>query len=394
MTDLRIGRGTGAGPVADIRVPLPRRPADPTPPVADGVELSRLLRLAGLTPAQAVEVGADLLAAVAGRSGPGADCDQVIVDRVVIGADGVVVLRPDPDRWDGGAASALRPSGMAVGVLLDDITRAARLRARRPGPAAGPLLAELDRAVAELLVAGVPAAARTLGEAAAGADRGAVRAELAALAQAVGRHAGQAHDAGPAGRPATAIRPDATPRATGVERNARRLIGAWVLSILVLVGIVLLEYALLRDKVATDIGVLLDAGRGEAPPSAAPEPDGLPVVPPAPAAAGSVRGVDLRPLAECTPGVPCSVRVLVRVVPGAGPQVVTWSYRVVDRCTGAVVPAPGGSVAVPAGQERVAVVGTVALPAAPAVALVAVTDVPAVAASAPVLLGTCGPGTG
>ena len=104
--------------------------------------------------------------------------------------------------------------------------------------------------------------------------------------------------------------------------------------------------------------------------------------------------MDLRPLAECTPGVPCAVRVLIRVVPGAGPQVVTWSYRVVDRCTGAVVSAPGGSVAVPADQERVAVVGTVALPAAAAVAVVAVTDAPAVAASAPVLLGTCGPGTG
>ena len=71
MTDLRIRRATGSGQVPDVRVPLPRRPADPPLPVADGVELGRLLRLAGLTPAQAVEVGADLLAAVAGRTGPG-----------------------------------------------------------------------------------------------------------------------------------------------------------------------------------------------------------------------------------------------------------------------------------------------------------------------------------
>jgi hypothetical protein len=88
------------------------------------------------------------------------------------------------------------------------------------------------------------------------------------------------------------------------------------------------------------------------------------------------------------------VRVLVRLVPGAAPQVVTWSYRIVDRCTGTVVPMAGGSVSVPAGQERIAVVGTVALPTAPALGVVAVTEVPAVAASSPVLLGTCGPRTG
>jgi hypothetical protein len=88
------------------------------------------------------------------------------------------------------------------------------------------------------------------------------------------------------------------------------------------------------------------------------------------------------------------VRVLVRVVPGAGPRVVTWSYRIVDRCTGSVVPVPGGTASVPAGQERVAVVGTVALPTAPALGVVAVTEVPAVAASAPVLVGSCGPRNG
>jgi hypothetical protein len=281
---------------------------------------------------------------------------------------------------------------VAVGAVLADIARAARLRA---GPAADPLLAQLDQAVAELPVAGVSAAARTLGEAAAGTDRTAVRAELCALTRAIAGHAGQAQGAGPAGGPSAATRPGtAPPAAPGGGRSARRRIGAWFLSILVLAGAVLLENALLRDKVATDIGVLLDAGRSGSTPSAAPKPDGLPVVPPAPAAASSVRGVDLRPLAECTPGLPCTVRVLVRVVPGAGPQVVTWSYRIVDRCTGAVVPVPGGTTSVPAGQERVAVVGTVALPTAQAVGVVAVTEVPAVAASAPVLMGSCVPPPG
>jgi hypothetical protein len=162
----------------------------------------------------------------------------------------------------------------------------------------------------------------------------------------------------------------------------------------VLGGVVLLEFAFLRDKVAADIGALLSAGRSGTTPSAVQAPDGLPVVPPAPAAAGAVLGVDLRALAPCATGAPCSVRLLVRVLPAAGPQVVTWSYLIVDRCTGTAVTAPGGSVTVPASGQRAAVVGTVALPAGRAAGLVAVTRAPAAAASAPVLVGSCGTRTG
>ena len=70
-------------------------------------------------------------------------------------------------------------------------------------------------------------------------------------------------------------------------------------------------------------------------------------------------------------------------------SVVTWSYRVVDRCTGATDMAPGGTVTVPAGVDRAAAVGTVALPAGQAVAVLAVTDLPAAAASPPVPAGSC-----
>jgi hypothetical protein len=374
-------------------VPAPREPADPPPAVPDGVDLSRLLPLIRLTPAQALLIGAGLLAAVAGRADPetgSSGGDRVTVDRVAIASDGRVVLHPAPARGDDGVPPAVRAPGVAVGAVLADVARAARLRARPADPAADQLLAELDRAVAELPVTGVPAVARALGEAAADLDSSAVRAELGALATAVGRHAEPARVAGPAGVPPTATRPAPAPPAPHREdRITGRRIGAWLLSILVLVGAGVLEVAVLRDKVATDIDVLLDAGRSGSTPSAAPEPDGLPIVPPAPASAGSVRGVDLRPLAPCTPGAPCTVRVLVQVVPGAGAQVVTWSYRTVDRCTGAVVPAPGGSVSIPPGGERVAVVGTVPLPAAQAVGVVAVTVVPAAASSAPVLVGSC-----
>jgi hypothetical protein len=135
----------------------------------------------------------------------------------------------------------------------------------------------------------------------------------------------------------------------------------------------------------------MDAGRGGEEPEDEPAPDGLPVVPPAPPAAGPVTGVDLRALTPCATGAPCTVRLLVQLLPAAEPRTVTWSYRIVDRCTGASSTGPGGEVAVPPQADRVAVVGVVALPALPGVAVLAVTDAPAVAASPPVSTGSCLP---
>jgi hypothetical protein len=79
----------------------------------------------------------------------------------------------------------------------------------------------------------------------------------------------------------------------------------------------------------------------------------------------------------------------VQLTPAAEPQAVTWTYRLVDACTGATVTAPGGAVTVPPRGDRAVAVGTIALPATDGVAVFAVTDAPAVAASAPVLVGSC-----
>lgn len=387
MTDLRAGRETAhALPPYPAVVPVPRQAAVPPPAPVDGLPLTRLLAMARLTPAQAVELGSGLLAAVARRSdgAVGAPAgDRVPVDEVVVGVDGRVALR-----------AAAGAAGASVGAILAEVAGAARLRSERPDPAAEQLLADLDLAVAELAVAAVPVVARTLEDVAAALDRSAVRAELGALARALTGGAVAARTTGSAGgRRAAAPVPSARV-SSGETRIARRRIGAWLLTVLVLAGVVLLEFAVLRDKVATDIHALLDAGRGGATPTAASKPDGLPIVPPAPAAAGRVRGVDLRPLAPCTPGERCSLRVLVSVVPGAHPQVVAWSYRIVDRCTGAMRTAPGGSVTVPARGQQAVVVAAVRLPAARAEGVVAVTRVPAAAASTPVLVGSCRSRTG
>jgi hypothetical protein len=343
----------------------------------NGVELSRLLALARLSAPQALEIAVAVLEEAAGRSGP--DPDGVPVGPVRIGGEGQVLL---------GADGADPP-----GSLLADLAASARVRGRPASSTAERQLAELDQAVADLPVVGVPVVVRRLREAAVGIDHAAVRAELAALAGAVGGRAAPAVGGGPAGGgPAGAV-PGApagrAPRAR--SRTARRRIGAWLLSVLVLASVVLVEVAVLRDKIATDVGLLLDAGRGGSRPSAAATRDGLPVEPPAPAAAGTVRGLDLRPLGPCAAGAPCAVRLLVRLDPRADPQVVTWSYRVVDRCTGAGDTVPGGTVTVPPNGEQAAVVATVALPAVQGVAVMAVTGSPAAAASRPLLVGSCLP---
>jgi hypothetical protein len=380
MTDLVARRGTEqAAPAGVPRFPEPRAAAEPAAPPA-GVELHRLLALVRLSAAQALEI-ATAVAEEAARwpvpdpGGPAAG--PFPAARVVLGADG----RVRTDRAADG--------GTALGEVLADVAGAAHRRVRDGEPVTDPLLAALDRAVAELPAAGVPAVARRLQEAVAGTDRDGVRAELAALVRAVRGDGPPAPRAAATG-PRTARRAAPAPLARGTRTGTvLRRSGAWVLSFLVLAGVVLLEVTTLRAHIAADVRELLDAGRsGSAPPST-PRPDGLPVPSFAPAAAGAVTAVDLRPLTACTPGAPCDLRLLVQLTAAPDQQVVAWSYRVVDRCTSAAYTVPGGSIPVPADGDRAAAVGVVPLPALRSVAVVAVTGLPAAAASAPVVVGSC-----
>jgi hypothetical protein len=358
-----------------------------SPSALPGVPLTRLISFARLTPAQALDISASLLAEVAPRPEPHTESPgghRVEVDRIVVGADGQVTLAPASDGGDGGRRSAAQRS---VGAVLADVAGAARLPGRRPDAAADGLLAELDRAVADLPAAGVLVVGQRLGRATDALDRPAVRSELAALVMALVAVAGSAGSASAIGRPATMSRAAPAGPATR-ERSAARRAGAWLASVLVLVAVVVLEVVLLRDDISADIAVLLKAGRSGLESSAAQEADGLPIDAPAPASAGNVTAVDLRAVAPCTSNASCAVRLQVRLLPGAE-EVVTWSFHVVDRCTGATAAAPGGTVTVPAGGDGAVAVGTVSLPDVQAVAVVAVTETPAAAASAPLLVGSC-----
>jgi hypothetical protein len=336
------------------RVPEPREPdprpdsgdrparqeADAGPAVPGGVPLGRLLVLVRLSAAQALEIGATVRAAAADQASPGNDAngsDHLVVDPVIT-ADGRVVLPS--------IGGPRRP----VDAVLADLAAAVPL----PGPVTDP---------------------------APQVDRMAVRAELAALVRAVGEPRGGAPASAPSAR-------RSEPAGSG-SRSAGRRIGAWLLSILVLAAIVVAEVVFLRDDITADVGLLLYAGRGGEKPSAPSVSAGRPPVAPAPAAAGRVAAVDLRPLGRCAPGAACTVRLLVRLVPSPGAQVVTWSYQVVDRCTGTSVIAPGGTLMVPPQADRAIAVGVVALPPSHGVAVVAVTSSPAAAASSAVAVGSC-----
>lgn len=325
----------------------------PVPAVHD-VGLTRLLAVVRLTPAQAVALGTDLLATIE-------DLETVPGAAVRVGPDGRA-------RVTGSRPTGTRGAGLAAAAAGLEQLGAATGRARVPA---------LERALAEARAPDghLAFAAAILREADA-PDGTRARAELSKLVAMV------AGDAPVAGTPDA---PRRRPR-----RNGRALTRAlvarswkWILSLVLLVAIVAVEIAFLQERIVRDVETVLDAGRSATDTTGT--PTGLPpALPPEPAAAGTISRVDLRPVQPCTPGAGCVLRTQVVVQPQALPQVIAWDVRVLDRCTGAAVTVPGGTVTVPPHGDRADVVGTVALPRAGALAVVAVTTLPATAASVPV----------
>jgi hypothetical protein len=158
-------------------------------------------------------------------------------------------------------------------------------------------------------------------------------------------------------------------------------LGRWALALAVLLAVLALELFLLGDRIGADLAALRAAGQSsDRVPAAVLEP----VAPVAPNAAGAVTGVDLRPLARCAPGGGCQLRVLVRLVPEPAARQVQWHYVVLDRCSGSARQVDGGSVTAAPGGREVAVVGQLTVPPGRALAVTAVVEVPARAASAAV----------
>jgi hypothetical protein len=346
---------------------------------ADDLVLTQLLSIARLTPAQAVALGADLLAGLEDAEGR----TQLRPEAVRVGRDGrarLVDARHPPSTNGVGLASAA--------ALLDGLTAATRSSAADHG-----LPSALERAAAETRSPhgrlAIAAAILREADAAGGAQ---ARAELARLVAMVAGGQAPALEAAPAPRAPVPRRrrPRRPPRA--VARAAVARSWKWVLSLVVLVAAILIEIAYLSDEIGRDVQAVLEAGRS-APTAISTPPSLPPVAPPAPIAAGTISRVDLRPVVPCTPDAACALRLHMLVQPRAEPQTITWDFRIHDRCTGAAVSVPGGNVTVPPHGDRADVVSTVGLPQADALAVLAVTSQPFTAASTAVHVpapGACG----
>jgi hypothetical protein len=362
---------------------------EPEPVARDaGLSLTRLLSIARLTPVQAVALATDVLTELEKRCGARGDAGPIPlrIETVYVGTDGLAYLVEDD--------ASVPAKDPAADAVLNELTAAAwRPTMDSDRPTTGPL-ATLDRAAAEARLPGasVAAVASLLREAdtAGGSE---ARTELARMVSAVNGGALAPPHPPLTSAPAIAPRP---PRPQRRRRSlARALAGRtwkWVLSIVVLVTVVVIEIALLRDTITRDIEAVLEAGGAgsEAPTSTQAF---LPVAPVAPTAAGTVTGVDLRAVNQCTPDAECLVRLQVALQPTAEPQTVTWGFQVFDRCTGATTTVPGGEVTVPPDGDRAVAVVSIALPPGEALAVLARTDLPSTAASAPVLVpsdASCG----
>ncbi len=121
------------------------------------------------------------------------------------------------------------------------------------------------------------------------------------------------------------------------------------------------------------------------PPSGGVAPAPVPSGPPG--SAGPITAVTAT-FAEgaCTAGQPCLVRVDVNYDPSKAVAAVTWKLVVHDRCSGEVRSSADITMPTEPGREQVYGLGKTDLPAGPAIAIVAETSAPAVAASEPLLV--------
>jgi hypothetical protein len=124
------------------------------------------------------------------------------------------------------------------------------------------------------------------------------------------------------------------------------------------------------------------------PTPAAPSPQPPQVVLP-PASAGEVQSVTLTSeTPSCAPGSVCEVRVQLAIRPSRRVHLLTWTLYSIDSCTGELTPLGTAGATVLRRWTRVIGDSFPHVPAGHASRLVAITDGPARASSAPVDLAT------
>jgi hypothetical protein len=386
----------------------------------EGVPLSRLVAAATLTPVQAAYIAARLLHGVAQLHEAGICHGRLTAANVLIGVDG------EPRLTDWALASLADARGFDD-TVAQDLTGARRLVADLARNADRPvvrhrgrfhgLMAELDRATTDEDAGAAASAERlelalldTVGDATSMAG---TRTEIGALVVTLVRRRSP-HDASVGtSRPTPVPVPDTLPVGRLSEADWHRTrrrpwlqagIGVLMVAALAAGGYAfakepareLVDWVLNRggtqsagplprtDRTPTSPGT--STGDGEGPAGQTPGP--VPAL--GPPRAGAITGVSLRPLAACSPGSTCMLRVTARITPSTSSREVVLQVSVANRCTGAIRSVPAETVTAQPGWTSVFVTSSVRLPRAGSLAAVAVTTAPARAASPPLLVPATG----
>jgi hypothetical protein len=374
--------------------------------LATGCQLRRLLTIATLTPEQAALITAGVLGGLHALHQAGLWHGDLDARTVHVGRAGQVRLGEWGLRVDGQDLDARRRTDREAAVrLLGRLGTSVRRHGRQQVDSAA-MLSTLeacggagDEEVALLERAGQAAAAVLRGRA---GERAA--GELAALVGILDRDPPSV--AAPAPVPAAEPRPrpdtlrsPAAAWAPASHRGRWLAAGVALLLVIAVIGAIALAARHPRSLAAAAVphpgrAVSAPPVRGlRAPTTPSPLPTGPRQVPTlAPAAAGPITAIEIQPLqGSCQPNASCPVQVTVRLQPQPAAEEVRWSFHVFDRCTGTTDVVPGVSVTALAGWAYVYGTSWPALPATHPLALVAVTESPAAAASPAVLAGGSSP---
>ncbi|WP_310962528.1 hypothetical protein [Nocardioides terrisoli] len=385
-------------PVQQTR--LTEEPAGPPVPV---VRLGQLLRVAVLTPYQAVFLAAEIFGLLASRHAHNGRGPVPSAETLTVSGDGEVDWAAETTPASSSPEADLAAARGVAELLLGN-TRSGM--ARRPAEAAL-LLRTLEGIAEEELFESATAAHRlraalALQQGSGAADAERLRHELSALVRAFGRIDPPHRSPYPTQTaPGHLADPMVTLRAQPWRRRGwkglrhrtrRRLLVTLAALMLVVAAAIVLgpggQLARLRGDSAASTAVT--------PPS--PTPSQPTVVPRraaktprplrtfAPASAGAVTGTTVKQLATCAPGMACPIQVTVLLQPAVAGEVVRWRIGIVNRCRGTARWVPATTMAPDPGWTRVFAPTSVSLPHAHSLALVAETTSPARTQSPPVLV--------
>lgn len=314
---------------------------------------------------------------------PGARADQVRALGETLAQAAGIAIRPGDEltpaeRQAPGLVATLR--GIANGSAIDAATAGALLEESGGALAAPPQIARSRKSLAERVK-------WLLDPGSAGSSRNPIARVRRASPPPIG---------GPAPSPAPPppvrigprmseksawnAKPSPRHRAAGAIRASTVLVGS-LIGLLLLV-VVFAGYTIYNRR-------QLQLAATPTPHAATPTPAPTPVPPLAPATAGVISSVVLTTdqVGSCSPGQPCQVQVKVNF--SSGSNSAAWNFYVVNLCTQKVDQIGSGGEDAPY-PEYVYADSTVTIPAGNNLELIAKTTSPAVAASAPLKIGSGG----